>query len=177
MRGYRGDPELTAQTIDGEGWLHTGDIAEIDPDGYVRIVDRKKELIINAAGKNMSPANIENRIKAACPLVGSVVAIGDRRPFNTALVVLDPVAAAAFAASHGLPSAIRLSSRATRPSRPRSRRGSSGPTPRSAVWSRSSGTPSCRGVAAGRRRADADDEARRRPISEKYAAEIEAMYA
>jgi long-subunit acyl-CoA synthetase (AMP-forming) len=102
MRGYRGDPELTAQTIGPGGWLHTGDIAEIDADGYVRIVDRKKELIINAAGKNMSPANIENRIKAACPLVGSVVAIGDRRPYNTALVVLDPVAATAYAAAHGL---------------------------------------------------------------------------
>jgi long-subunit acyl-CoA synthetase (AMP-forming) len=102
MRGYRGDPELTAQTIGPGGWLRTGDIAEIDGDGYVRIVDRKKELIINAAGKNMSPANIENRIKAACPLVGSVVAIGDRRPYNTALVVLDPVAAGAYAAAHGL---------------------------------------------------------------------------
>ena len=85
-----------------DGWLHTGDIAEIDADGYVTIVDRKKELIINAGGKNMSPANIENKIKAACPLVGSVVAIGDRRPYNTALIVLDPVAAASFAAANGL---------------------------------------------------------------------------
>ncbi len=102
MRGYRGAPELTAETIDGDGWLHTGDIAEIDADGYVTIVDRKKELIINAGGKNMSPANIENKIKAACPLVGSVVAIGDRRPYNTALIVLDPVAAASFAAANGL---------------------------------------------------------------------------
>jgi long-chain acyl-CoA synthetase len=101
MRGYRGDPQKTAETIDAEGWLHTGDIAEIDRDGYVRIVDRKKELIINAAGKNMSPANIENKLKAACPLIGSAVAIGDRRPYNTALVVLDPVAAASFAASRG----------------------------------------------------------------------------
>ncbi len=68
----------------------------------MRIVDRKKELIINAGGKNMSPANIENKVKAACPLVGSVVAIGDRRPYNTALIVLDPVAAAGFAAANGI---------------------------------------------------------------------------
>ena len=102
MRGYRGAPELTAQTVDPEGWLHTGDIGEIDADGYVRIVDRKKELIINAGGKNMSPANIENKIKAACPLVGSVVAIGDRRPYNTALVVLDPLAVAGFAAANDI---------------------------------------------------------------------------
>ncbi|HTQ69022.1 MAG TPA: AMP-binding protein [Solirubrobacteraceae bacterium] len=102
MRGYRGAPELTAETVDPEGWLHTGDIGEIDADGYVRIVDRKKELIINAGGKNMSPANIENKIKAACPLVGSVVAIGDRRPYNTALVVLDPLAVAGFAAANDI---------------------------------------------------------------------------
>jgi long-subunit acyl-CoA synthetase (AMP-forming) len=102
MRGYRKDPERTAEAIDSEGWLHTGDIAEIDADGYVRIVDRKKELIINSAGKNMSPANIENKIKAGCALIGSAVAIGDRRPYNTALIVLDPLAAASFAAAHGL---------------------------------------------------------------------------
>jgi long-chain acyl-CoA synthetase len=102
MRGYRKDPKKTAEAIDAEGWLHTGDIGEIDPDGYVRIVDRKKELIINAAGKNMSPANIENTLKASCPLIGIAVAIGDRRPYNTALIVLDPDAAAAFAVARGL---------------------------------------------------------------------------
>ena len=64
MLGYRSQPEKTAEAIDADGWLHTGDIAEIDDDGYVRIVDRKKELIINAAGKNMSPANIEATLKA-----------------------------------------------------------------------------------------------------------------
>ena len=61
MRGYRNQPEKTAETIDADGWLHTGDVATIDDDGFVTIVDRKKELIINAAGKNMSPANIEAR--------------------------------------------------------------------------------------------------------------------
>jgi long-chain acyl-CoA synthetase len=102
MRGYRNEPEKTAETIDAEGWLHTGDIATIDDDGYVRIVDRKKELMINAAGKNMSPANIEGVIKVSCPIVGSAVAIGDDRPYVVALLTLDPDAVAAFAAEHGL---------------------------------------------------------------------------
>ncbi|HET9138086.1 long-chain fatty acid--CoA ligase [Actinophytocola sp.] len=102
MRGYRNDAEKTADTIDADGWLHTGDIATIDEDGYVTIVDRKKELIINEAGKNMSPANIENTIKASCSVLGPVVAIGDARPYISALVVLDPDAAAALAATHGL---------------------------------------------------------------------------
>jgi long-subunit acyl-CoA synthetase (AMP-forming) len=102
MRGYRNDPEKTAETIDADGWLHTGDIATIDADGYVKIVDRKKELIINEAGKNMSPANIENTIKASCSVLGPVVVIGDSRPYISALVVLDPEAAGALAAKHGL---------------------------------------------------------------------------
>ncbi len=102
MKGYRNEPQKTAETIDGEGFLHTGDIATIDDDGYVRIVDRKKELIINAAGKNMSPANIEQTLKAASPLIGPAVVIGDRRPYNVALLVLDPDAGAAFAAANGL---------------------------------------------------------------------------
>jgi long-subunit acyl-CoA synthetase (AMP-forming) len=102
MTGYRNDPAKTAEAIDAEGWLHTGDVGELDGDGYLRIVDRKKELIINSAGKNMSPANIEAKIKAASPLIGQVCAVGDNRPFNVALIVLDPDAAAAFAAQHGI---------------------------------------------------------------------------
>ncbi len=102
MKGYRNDPEKTAEAIDGDGWMHTGDIATIDADGYVKIVDRKKELIINAAGKNMSPQNIEGAIKVACPLVLSAVAIGDDRPYVTALLTLDPDACAAYAQKAGL---------------------------------------------------------------------------
>jgi long-subunit acyl-CoA synthetase (AMP-forming) len=102
MKGYRADPEKTREAIDEDGWLHTGDVAEIDDDGYLKIVDRKKELIINAAGKNMSPANIEARLKGSHPLIGQAVAIGDRRPYNVALIVLDPDAGAAFAREHGL---------------------------------------------------------------------------
>jgi long-chain acyl-CoA synthetase len=110
MKGYRNDPERTAEAIDSDGWLHTGDVAEIDDDGYVKIVDRKKELIINAAGKNMSPANIEARLKTSHPLIGQAVAIGDRRPYNVALIVLDPDVCAAFAQEHGIadPSAAAL---------------------------------------------------------------------
>jgi long-subunit acyl-CoA synthetase (AMP-forming) len=94
MRGYRNMPERTAETIDDDGWLHTGDVARVDDDGYWWIVDRKKELIINAAGKNMSPANIESQLKSAGPLIGQACVIGDRRPYNVALLVLDPDTAA-----------------------------------------------------------------------------------
>ena len=80
MTGYRNLPDKTAEAIDADGWLHTGDIAQIDDDGYVKIVDRKKEIIINAAGKNMSPANIEATLKAASPLIGQACCIGDARP-------------------------------------------------------------------------------------------------
>jgi long-subunit acyl-CoA synthetase (AMP-forming) len=103
MIGYRHDPEKTAEALDPEGWLHTGDIGELDEDGFLKIVDRKKELIINAAGKNMSPANIEQHLKSGSPLIGQAIAIGDGRPYNVALIVLDPDAATAFASQRGLP--------------------------------------------------------------------------
>ncbi|MGE5211767.1 MAG: AMP-dependent synthetase/ligase, partial [Acidobacteriota bacterium] len=99
--GYLGKPEQTAETIDQDGWLHTGDIGVLDEDGYLRIVDRKKELIITAGGKNVSPANLEAELKMI-PLVGQACAVGEQRPFVAALVVLDPDAAAAWARAHGL---------------------------------------------------------------------------
>ncbi|HEU5251882.1 MAG TPA: AMP-dependent synthetase/ligase [Solirubrobacterales bacterium] len=105
MAGYRNDPEKSAEAIDSEGWLHTGDVGEIDAEGYLRIVDRKKELIINAAGKNMSPANIEAKIKAQSPLIGQVCAVGDNRPYNVALIVLDPDVAPVFAQQNGIENA------------------------------------------------------------------------
>jgi long-subunit acyl-CoA synthetase (AMP-forming) len=102
MIGYRDQPEKTAEALDAEGWLHTGDIGAFDEEGYLKIVDRKKEIIINAAGKNMSPANIESAIKGAGPIIGQIAVIGDGRPYNTALVVLDSDFAPAFAAQQGI---------------------------------------------------------------------------
>jgi long-subunit acyl-CoA synthetase (AMP-forming) len=89
MKGYRNMPEKTAETIDADGWLASGDIGEFDEAGYLKIVDRKKELIIGAGGKNMSPASIEAKLKSASPLIAQAVAIGDRRPYNVALLTLD----------------------------------------------------------------------------------------
>jgi long-subunit acyl-CoA synthetase (AMP-forming) len=102
MMGYRNRPDKTDEAIDSDGWLHTGDIGELDTDGYLTLVDRKKEIIINAAGKNMSPANIEAAIKTASPLIGQAITIGDRRPYNTALIVLDADFAPQWASQQGL---------------------------------------------------------------------------
>ncbi|HEX3433051.1 MAG TPA: long-chain fatty acid--CoA ligase [Solirubrobacteraceae bacterium] len=102
MSGYRNLPEKTKETFTDDGWLRTGDIGEIDEDGYLKIVDRKKELIISAGGKNMSPANIEASLKTASPLIGQACCIGDGRPYNTALIVLDPDFAPAWAQAQGI---------------------------------------------------------------------------
>src|SRR5512133_484368 len=102
MPGYRKLPEKNEEAFTDDGWLRTGDIGEIDEDGYLKIVDRKKELIINAAGKNMSPANIESHLKTASPLIGQAAAIGNGRPFNSALIVLDPDFAPVWASQNGL---------------------------------------------------------------------------
>jgi long-subunit acyl-CoA synthetase (AMP-forming) len=90
MKGYRGDPEKTAEALDGQGWYATGDVGVLDDDGYVTIVDRKKELIISSTGKNMSPSAIEAELKSASSLIGQAMAVGDGRPYNVALIVLDP---------------------------------------------------------------------------------------
>ena len=102
MRGYHGLPDETATSL-REGWLHTGDIGELDDQGYLRITDRKKELIKTAGGKYVAPAIIEGRIKAASPYISQVLVHGDRRNYCTALVTLDPDSIARWATTHGLP--------------------------------------------------------------------------
>ncbi len=98
FQGYFKDPDKTAETLI-DGWLHSGDIGEMDDDGYVRIVDRKKELIITSGGKNISPANLESALKMIS-LVGQAVAIGDDRKFVSAILALDPEAASVWALAH-----------------------------------------------------------------------------
>ncbi len=178
MKGYRKEPAKTAEAVDADGWLHTGDILDEDADGYLRVIDRKKELIINAGGKNMSPANIENAIKAACPMIGAMLTIGDGRPYNTALLVFDADSVGPYAERHGL-SEASAEALAAHPD----------------VLAQISA-----GVAAGNEKLSRVEQIKRfrvlptlwepggdeitltmklkrRPIAAKYAAEIEALYA
>jgi long-subunit acyl-CoA synthetase (AMP-forming) len=163
MAGYRHRPGATAEAIDADGWLHTGDVARID-DGHLRIVDRKKELIINAAGKNMSPANIEARLKESSPVIGLAVAIGDARSYNVALIVVEPSVAALYPTPDELRAEVhagveRANARLARVEQIK----------RFAIltedWQPDSDvlTPTMK--------------LKRRPIAEKYAAQIEALYA
>jgi long-subunit acyl-CoA synthetase (AMP-forming) len=99
---YRRDPERTRDAFDAEGWLHSGDVATVDADGYFRIVDRKKDVIINSAGKNMAPVYIESAIKQQSSMIGFVAVIGDGRKYVTALLTLDEDQLTAFATAHGL---------------------------------------------------------------------------
>ena len=101
MVGYYREPAKTADMVDADGWVHSGDIGTLGPDGHFRIVDRKKELIITSAGKNISPANLEALAKSS-PIIGQAVAVGDGRKFISALVVLDPQVAPMWAKARGL---------------------------------------------------------------------------
>jgi long-subunit acyl-CoA synthetase (AMP-forming) len=100
--GYRNDPERTAAMLDEDGWLHSGDLASVDDDGYVSIVGRKKEQMINSSGKNLFPVKIETAIVQSSPLLAHVAAIGDRRRYVTALIVLDSGKLRSFAAKRAL---------------------------------------------------------------------------
>jgi long-chain acyl-CoA synthetase len=177
MRGYRHQPEKTAEALDPEGWLHTGDIGELDDHGYLRIVDRKKELIINAAGKNMSPANIEATLKGASPLIGQVAAIGDGRSYNTALIVLDADFAPAWAAKNGLEGASIDDLAADERMRAAIEAGVEAGNARLARVEQVKKFTIIPGDwAPGGDELTPTMKLKRRPIAEKYADEIEAMY-
>jgi long-subunit acyl-CoA synthetase (AMP-forming) len=103
--GYMKDPERTRQALTDDGFMRTGDLGRVDEDGYLWVIGRKKDIIINSAGKNMSPTNIEQAIRGTEPIISQVVCFGDGRPYNVGLIVLDPQAAADFAERHGIPPA------------------------------------------------------------------------
>ena len=113
MQGYYRDADRTAEAVDAEGWMHTGDIGQLDSGGFLKITDRKKELIITSGGKNISPALIEYELQRH-PLIGQALAIGDKRNYVTALIVLDPEVTPAWARAHGI-EAASLAELATRP--------------------------------------------------------------
>ena len=167
MKGYRNMPEKTAEALTEDGWLLTGDIGEFDEEGYLKIVDRKKELIINAAGKNMSPANIEAKLKAASPLIAQAVAIGDRRPYNVALITLDPESLAARGAEAGDPEIVAEIEQAVEAANARLSRVEQIKRYRvlAGEW------------APGGEELTPTMKLRRRPIERRYEAEIEALYA
>ena len=102
FRGYYGDPEATAEAIDPDGWFHTGDIAEIDAEGFITITDRKKDILVTAGGKNIAPQNIENLLRAH-PCISQAMVHGDRRPYLSALITLDEAEIGAFAAREKIP--------------------------------------------------------------------------
>jgi long-chain acyl-CoA synthetase len=102
MKGYYKDEKATRETIDDDGWLHSGDVGELDEHNYLKITDRKKDLIITAGGKNIAPQELENRLKSSHPLISQVVVIGDKRPFLTCLVTLDEEKAPSWAKEHGI---------------------------------------------------------------------------
>ncbi len=102
MEGYHGQPEKTAEVLESDGWFHTGDIGELSPDGYLRITDRKKDLIKTSGGKYVAPAEIEGRFKAVCPFVSNILVHGADRNFCSALIALDEPAILGWAKEHGM---------------------------------------------------------------------------
>jgi long-subunit acyl-CoA synthetase (AMP-forming) len=178
MLGYRNLPEKTSETFTEDGWLRTGDIGAFDDDGYLMIVDRKKELIISAGGKNMSPANIEATLKTASPLIGQACCIGDRRPYNTALIVLDADFAPAWAAKEGIEQTA-LEALAREPGvRVAVQEGVDAANEKLARVEQIKRFTIVEGDwLAGGDELTPTMKLKRKPIAEKYAAEIEQMYA
>jgi long-chain acyl-CoA synthetase len=178
MQGYRNLPDKTAEVFTDDGWLRTGDIGVFDEDGYLTIVDRKKELIISAAGKNMSPANIEATLKSSSPLIAQACCIGDRRPYNTALIVLDADFAPAWAAKQGIEETTLESLADDERVRAAVQQAVDGANEKLARVEQIKKFEIVRGDwLAGGDELTPTMKLKRKPIAEKYEAAIEALYA
>jgi long-subunit acyl-CoA synthetase (AMP-forming) len=177
MLGYKDRDRETAEAI-VDGWMHTGDIGSFDAEGYLKIVDRKSDLIINSAGGNLSPSKIEGELKQSSPLIGQAICVGDGRPYNVALLTLDRDAATSWAERHGMAHASMAELAADERLHAKVAAG---------VWSANQRLARAEQVKAFRL---LDDEwlpggaeltpttkLKRKAIEQKYAAEIEALYA
>jgi len=102
MKGYYNLPHDTEEALEPDGWFHTGDVGQLDADGFLTITDRKKDILVTAGGKNIAPQNIENQLKVSCPYVSQVVMLGDRRPFCVALIALNEETTGKWAREHGI---------------------------------------------------------------------------
>jgi long-chain acyl-CoA synthetase len=100
--GYLNQPEKTAETIDKDGWLHTGDVGLVDGDGFFRITDRMKDIIITAGGKNITPSELENELKFS-PYITDAVVIGDKKPYLTVIIMIDQENVEKYAQDHDVP--------------------------------------------------------------------------
>ena len=156
--GYYKDPDATAEVLDDDGWLRSGDIAEIDADGFVTITDRKKDIIVTAGGKNIAPQNIENDLKAS-KFISQALVVGDRRPYPAALITLDAVEIGKWAASRGIESRMETlaADEQVRRARPGDR-GRGQPRPLTVRADQALRDPAAR-LHDGARRDDADAEA------------------
>jgi len=174
--GYLDQPEKTAEVLTADGWFHTGDIGVLDDEGYLKIVDRKKELIITAGGKNISPANLEAALKAS-PLIGQACIIGEGRPFLSALLVLDTEVAPVWASRHGINEASLEALAANEQIRTAVQ---ADVDTVNAQFSKAEGIKRFT-ILSAEWEADSEEltptmKLKRRGISAKYAAEIEALY-
>ena len=174
--GYLDQPEKTAEVLTADGWFHTGDIGVLDDEGYLKIVDRKKELIITAGGKNISPANLEAALKAS-PLIGQACVIGEGRPFLSALLVLDTEVAPVWASRHGINEASLEALAANEQIRTAVQ---ADVDTVNAQFSKAEGIKRFT-ILSAEWEADSEEltptmKLKRRGISAKYAAEIEALY-
>ena len=114
MRGYWKNEDATREAIDADGWFHTGDLGELDSDGFLKITGRKKEILVTAGGKNVAPAVLEDRLNAN-PLVNLSMVVGDKQPFIGALITLDPEAMPHWLSTHGKPATMTLAEAAQDP--------------------------------------------------------------